>query len=199
MVEERPHLIIVAGPNGAGKSSAAPTLLVGALAVHEFVNADVIARGLSAFQPEQVAMQAGRIMLARLYDLAAQRQNFAFETTLASRTFAPWVADLKQVGYAFHLLFLWLPSPDMAIARVQARVTQGGHGVPPETVRRRYEAGLNNFFKIYRPLSTTWRFYDNSDAPRTRLLAHGAGDDGPTVLDPETWTQIESRQNHGSN
>ncbi|MBD3562297.1 AAA family ATPase, partial [Planktothrix sp. FACHB-1355] len=133
-----PNLIVIAGPNGAGKSTVAPILLQETLGVNEFVNADAIAQGLSAFAPEAVAFQAGRIMLERLQQLANQRANFAFETTLASRTFAPWIANLRQAGYVFYLLFLWLPSPEVAIARVQQRVREGGHNVPEETIRRRY-------------------------------------------------------------
>jgi predicted ABC-type ATPase len=162
MAAERPHLIVLAGPNGAGKSTIAPALLVGALGVHEFVNADVIAQGLSAFQPERTALQAGRIMRARLHCLASQRVDFAFETTLASRSFAPWTADLRRTGYAFHLLFLWLPSPEMALARVAERVRLGGHDVPADTIRRRYHAGLRNFFELYGPLTDSWQFYDNA-------------------------------------
>src|SRR2546428_153844 len=108
MEVEQPNLIVLAGPNGAGKSTAAPALLPGTLGVVEFVNADVIAQGLSAFQPERTALEAGRIMLGRLRQLADQRVNFAFETTLAGRRFAPWIADLRQSGYVFHLVYLWL-------------------------------------------------------------------------------------------
>src|SRR6516165_5195924 len=118
MEEEQPRVIILAGPNGAGKSTAAPALLQGTLGVLEYVNADVIARGLSGFQPDGAALEAGRIMLKRLHELVSQRENFAFETTLASRSFARWVPQWQQMGYAFHLVFLWLPSPDMAIKRV---------------------------------------------------------------------------------
>src|SRR6202035_4339720 len=126
---------------------SAPALLAGTLAVSEFVNADVIAQGLSAFHPEGTAFDAGRIMLERLRELASKRATFAFETTLASRTFAPWIAGLRQTGYTFHLCFLWLPTPEMALERVCYRVRHGGHDVPPETVRCRYRAGLRNFFE----------------------------------------------------
>ena len=105
-----PHIIVLAGPNGAGKSTAAPVLLHQHLAVNEFVNADTIAKGLSAFRPEDVALKAGRIMLQRLRELADQHQSFAFETTLASRTFAPWLQRLRNTGYQVHLIFLYLPS-----------------------------------------------------------------------------------------
>jgi predicted ABC-type ATPase len=190
MEAERPHLIVLAGPNGAGKTTAAPALLAGTLGVTEFVNADVIARGLSAFRPEGAAISAGRVMRERLHQLAAQRVNFAFETTLASRSFAPWISSLCGSGYAFHLVFLWLPSAEVAVERVRDRVRQGGHDVPAETVRRRYRAGLRNFSQLYRPLAEAWRFYDNSDRSGPRLLAAGNRNTVETVADPETWNRI---------
>lgn len=189
----RPHLVVLAGPNGAGKSTAAPTVLRGQLGVLEFVNADTIARGLSAFSPERAAIAAGRIMLTRLRQLASQGQSFAFETTLASRTFAPQITDWIQRGYAFHLIFLWLPSAEFARARVQERVRLGGHDVPEETVRRRYQRGLVNFFALYQPLATTWRFYDNSGR-RPRLLARGDGKERISVMNTTLWSQIVEGQ-----
>jgi len=183
---------VLAGPNGAGKSTAAPELLKGALGVHEFVNADLIAQGLSGFQPENTAIEAGRILLHRLRRLTEQRVSVAFESTLASRSLAPWIRNLLGSGYAFHLLFLWLPTAEMAVARVQDRVRMGGHSVPEETIRRRYHAGLKNFFCLYRPLATTWRFYDNSAWPRPRLMASGAGNTTETVLDSAAWHTIEA-------
>lgn len=191
MTNQRLHLIVIAGPNGAGKSTAAPALLQGTLGVMEFVNADTIARGLSAFQPETVAFRAGRIMLERLRQLANERVNFAFETTLATRSFAPWIATLRQTGYLFHLVFLWLPAPELAIERVQERVRLGGHAVPEETVRRRYRAGIQNFFQLYRPLADTWRFYDNSETAAPRLIASGIGYLEAAIYDSETWKRIE--------
>jgi predicted ABC-type ATPase len=127
MARKKPSIIILAGPNDAGKSSAAPGLLRGKLRVTEFVNADVIARGLSAFEPEAVAITAGKMMLSRLRELAALHRSFAFETTLASRTFAPWIAGLMEEGFELHLIFLWLPSAEAAIDRVRARIRDGGH------------------------------------------------------------------------
>jgi predicted ABC-type ATPase len=175
MAEVKPHVIVLSGPNGAGKSTAAARLLQGVLGVQEFVNADVIARGLSAFQPERVALQAGRLMLDRWYQLAEQRVSFAFETTLASRTFAPWLSDLRQTGYNCVVIFLWLPSEELALARVRTRVRLGGHEVPEKTVRRRYHAGVRNFFNLYRRLADEWQFYDNSDPSGPQLLAPGSG------------------------
>jgi len=190
MSEKNPHVIVIAGPNGAGKSTTAPMLLKGTLGVTEFVNADVIAQGLSAFQPERAAFHAGRVMLERLHYLAKERVDFAFETTLASRSFAPWIAKLKQSGYTFHLVFLWLPSTDFAVARVAERVRMGGHHVPEETIRRRYNKGIENFFRLYRPLSVTWRLYDNSEPSWPRIVADGRGDANETIYDPKTWSLI---------
>lgn len=184
------HVVVLAGPNGAGKTTTAPFLLKDLLGVTEFVNADVVATGLSAFQPERAAMAAGRVMLSRLRALARQDQSFAFETTLASRSFAPWLAQLKQRGYRVHVLFLWLPSADSALARVAERVRMGGHDVPEAVVRRRFAAGLRNFFTLYRPLATTWRVYDNSRAGQPRLVARGAGARTARVVDASTWDQI---------
>jgi predicted ABC-type ATPase len=143
-----PNVGVIAGPNGSGKLTAAPDLLRDYLGISEFVNANVIAQGLSGFRADSVAMQAGRIMLARWRELARQRVDFAFETTPASRSFAPWLHALRHSGYRIHLLFLWLPSPELAIARVTMRVQQGGHAVPDEIIKRRYHAGLRNFLRL---------------------------------------------------
>ena len=185
-----PNLIVVAGPNGAGKTTAAANLLVGALSVQEFVNADTIAKGLSAFRPESVAIQAGRVMLERLHRLTAERADVAFETTLASRSFAPWIKTLIESGYAFRIVFFWLPSADTAVARVNKRIVEGGHAVPEAVIRRRYEAGLKNFFHIYYPLAATWRFYDNSSGASPRLIASGSFKQAPTISDPDLWDNI---------
>ena len=138
---EHPNVVILAGPNGAGKSTLAQSLLMDTLGIHHYVNADTLAKGLSAFNFDEMALKAGKIMLEHLHDLAEERTNFAFETTLASRTFAPWIAELKKTGYRFHLFFVWVPSADVSISRVRKRVTLGGHGIPEETIRRRYQRG----------------------------------------------------------
>jgi predicted ABC-type ATPase len=190
MMHEPPSVVVIAGPNGAGKSTIAPRVLQCALAVTEFVNADVIARGLSAFNPEAVAVAAGRIMLERLRDLAAQRVSFAFETTLASRSFAPWIRSLIESGYDFHLVYVWVESAEFSVQRVAGRVARGGHHVPEEIVRRRYVAGLRNFFELYRPLAKNWRVYDNSRS-QLRLIAFGSGNDVLGVEDAATWSRIE--------
>lgn len=195
---EQPSVVVIAGPNGAGKSTTAPLLLKGTLGVMEFVNADTIAQGLSAFEPDRSAMAAGRIMLGRLDDLARQRVSFAFESTLASRSFAPWISDLAREGYLFHLLFLWLPSADMAVARVAERVRMGGHHVDEEMVRRRYNRGLRNFFELYRPLAATWRTYDNSSTARPRLVAIGKQGSTVRIFDQQTWNQMSREHVDGT-
>jgi predicted ABC-type ATPase len=187
-----PRVVIIAGPNGAGKSTSAPKLLRGPVSVDEFVNADVIARGLSEFQPESVALEAGRIMLERVHKLASQRANFAFETTLASRSFAPWIRELIGTGYEFYLLYLWLPAADFAIARVAQRVKAGGHHVPDDTIRRRHVAGMRNFFELYRPLAIRWRWYNNAVAKERRLIASGNGERNERVYDAQAWSRIKA-------
>jgi predicted ABC-type ATPase len=187
-----PYVIVIAGPNGAGKSTAAPALLHGLLGLEDFVNADVIARGLSAFHPEGAALQAGRIMLARVRELAAAGRDFAFETTLASRTFAPWIAGLRRDdGYEFHLNYLWVPAPELSIARVANRVREGGHFVPDDDVRRRYQRGLDNFFQLYRPIAEVWRFYDNSQPSEPRLLAEKSLNLAEALYDEDLWNRLE--------
>jgi predicted ABC-type ATPase len=195
---EQPSLVVLAGPNGAGKSTLAPVLLQSTLSVTELVNADVIARGLSGFAPERVAMTAGRLMLRRLRELAAERASFAFETTLASRSFAPWIRHVVETGYEFHLLFLWLPSAKFAVQRVADRVRMGGHGVATDVVRRRYRVGLSNFFKIYRPLATTWHLYDNSRGPSPELIASGVAPETVTVRDRTLWEHIRREVSRGT-
>ncbi len=191
MTTHKPHLIVIAGPNGAGKSTTAPSLLKGTLEVTEFVNADLIAQGLSGFQPESAVFHAGRVMLDRIHYLAKKRVNFAFETTLASRTFAPWIADLRKTDYSFHLVFLWLPNEEFAVSRVAERVRMGGHNVPEETIRRRYHAGIQNFFRLYRPIADTWYFYDNSGERKPQLLAYGEKGKSLLVNDSPLWHNIE--------
>src|SRR5688572_1808271 len=189
-----PLVVVVAGPNGAGKSTTAPRLMQGALAVAEFVNADAIALGLSAFRPESVAVAAGRVMLARMRELARARADFAFETTLASRSFAPWLAHLRASGYRAHLVFLSLPNSDLAMARVAERARLGGHHVPEAVVRRRFAAGLRNFFTLYREVVDSWRMFDNSSVDGPRLLASGRTGQPAAIEDAQGWEHLARRQ-----
>lgn len=191
MKDNRPLVVVLAGPNGAGKSTSAGLILRDALTVSEFVNADSIAAGLSAFRPETVAVTAGRIMLARVSTLAAARIDFAFETTLASRTFAPRLEAMRQAGYEVHLAFLSLPSPDLAVARVAERVAMGGHDVAEPIVRRRFVAGLRNFFALYQPLADAWQVWDNSVLGGPRLIASSSEKGAAIVQDPTAWHHLQ--------
>ena len=195
--DARPSVVVLGGPNGAGKSTAAPRLLRGSLKVDEFVNTDTLAQGLSAFRPEDVAVEAGRITLGRLETLALQRRSFAFESTLASQSLARRLVRLKDDGYTVHVVFLWLPDVDLALARVAERVRSGGHDVPAQVVRRRYERGRHNFFTRYRVLADQWRLYDASAVDGPQLVATG-GTGAPIHIGlPETWRRASEGYVHG--
>lgn len=190
MNEANPQLVIIAGPNGAGKSTLAPVLLRDTFGLLEFVNADTISAGLSAFNAEAVALDAGRVMLTRLRELAAHKQSFAFESTLATRSYAPWISRLAQEGYEFHLLFLWLNTVELAIQRVAERVHGGGHSVSDDTIRRRYRRGLENLSQLYLPIADTWAVYDNSGAGSPLLIASGEKERAATVVLPDVWQSV---------
>lgn len=190
---ERPCVVLLAGPNGAGKSTIAPALLQGELGVTEFINADVIASGLSAFEPERAAFPAGRIMLTRAKELASRRMDFAIETTLSSRSLVPWVRSLQSAGYVLRLVFLWLPGADVAVARVAQRVRSGGHHVPEPVVRRRYEGGLRNLFQLYLPLAASWRALDTSDYASVSMLAAGRRSNVDACSKPDLWSGLVKR------
>lgn len=183
-------MIIIAGPNGAGKSTLAPFLLRDKLGVPEFVNADTIAHGLSAFAPESVAFEAGRVLLKRLRALAAQRRNFAFETTPATRSYAGWLRQLRLAGYAAHLVFLWLRDVGIAFERVKERVRAGGHYVPDEVIRRKSSRGVQNFFGLYQHLVSTWAVYDPSIVNAPTLIAAGEERLALAVFNNNLWFQL---------
>lgn len=191
-----PYVIILAGPNGAGKSTTAPALLRDTLAVEEFVNADAIAFGLSAFAPDKAALQAGRIMLERLDALSKKRVNFAFETTLASRSFVPWLNALQKTGYKSHLLFLSLPNERAAIERVAARVSLGGHDIPESVIIRRFHAGLSNLFQRYMPIVSSWEIYDNSLSSPI-LIAESMQNRKVDIRNTEKFDRLRKRYAHG--
>ncbi|HVF29235.1 MAG TPA: zeta toxin family protein [Pyrinomonadaceae bacterium] len=197
MTGSSPQLILIAGPNGAGKSTLAPFLLRDAFGPMQFVNADAIAVGLSAFRPETVAFEAGRIMLKRLYALAEQRASFAFESTLASRLYAAWIDGLCRQGYEFHLIFLSLRNSDLAVQRVRERVRAGGHDVADSVIRRRFVRGAGNFFGIYRALADTWLVYDNSARHNPLLIARGSKEGGEKVIHEDIWQQFERVADEG--
>jgi len=158
-----PNLYIIAGCNGAGKTTASKSLLPELLHCKEFVNADAIAAGLSPFQPDKVSFQAGRIMLERINQLAGQKIDFAFETTLSTKSYVSFVKECKKIGYEIVLLFFWLNSPELAIKRIKQRVSKGGHHIPDDIVKRRYSKGLENLQKLFIPIVDRWFIFDNSE------------------------------------
>ena len=163
------NLYIIAGCNGAGKTSASVTILPEILNCKEFVNADEIARGISPFNPESVAVEAGRLMLQRIEFLLNGDNSFAIETTLATRSYSNLVQRAHQCGFFVQLLFFWLPSPEYAIERVAQRVSEGGHNIPNDVIVRRYFAGIKNLFNIYMPIVDSWMIIDNSVNPRVTI------------------------------
>ncbi len=161
-----PNLFIVAGPNGAGKTTYVRDFLPMEMRCREFVNADLIAAGLSPFAPDRAAFEAGRIMLARLRELASRRDDFSFETTLSGRAYAPLLRELRTAGYRIRLDFLWIPNLEITRHRVRQRVTKGGHDIPDDVQLRRFHLGIRNLATLYRPLLDEWRLYDNTgDSP----------------------------------
>lgn len=188
MTKQNPNVYVVAGPNGAGKSTFARLFLPDYADCQEFVNADLIAAGLSPFNPESLAIQAGRLMLERIETLARSRVDFGFETTLAGRGYVPLLNRLRAEGYRIHLFFLWLPEQDLAVARVQERVRSGGHSVPEEVIRRRFTRGLANLFHLYEPLLDSTLIFDGSRGePRMVSLRI---EDMQVVFDPLTHSRI---------
>ena len=162
MSRRRPQVFVIAGPNGAGKTTFAREYLPNEASCPIFVNADLIAAGVSPFAPEAVALDAGRIMLAQIAAHARRRESFAFETTLSGRAYARHIPRWQSDGYEVNLWFLSLPDAAKAIERVRQRVREGGHDVPETVIRRRFDAGLINFEQLYRPLVDRWALYDNS-------------------------------------
>ena len=169
-MSNKKHLYIIAGCNGAGKTTASFTILPEVLDCKEFINADEIAKGLSPFQPESVAMQAGRIMLARMDELLQKGETFAFETTLATKSYKQKIEWAQANGYEVTLLFFWLDSPNMAKKRVAQRVAEGGHSIPSQTIERRYYNGIANLFAIYIDMVDFCYIFDNSEG-RKELIA----------------------------
>ena len=183
-------IYIISGCNGAGKTTASFTILPEILNCKEFVNADEIARGLSPFQPDKVAFEAGRIMLERFNYLVKTEQTFAIETTLATKIYKGKIEIAIELGYSVRLLFFWLPTVQMAIDRVAIRVSEGGHNIPDDIVTRRYFRGMQNLLKIYIPLCNEWAVFDNSDG-QPLLLARGLKKE-ITVINKKIWNNFKS-------
>ena len=184
------NLYIIAGCNGAGKTTASYTILPEILDCKEFVNADEIAKGLSPFQPEKVAIEAGRIMLNRIRELIDMSEDFAFETTLSTRSYIHTVDKAKKKGYNVILLFFWLQQIDLAIERVRERVKEGGHNIPEDVIRRRYHKGINNLFNLYLPIVDTVLIFDNSEGKHD-LIAEKIGGKQLTLLNHEKFKRLK--------
>lgn len=177
-----PNVYIIAGPNGAGKTTFAREFLPNYANCRIFINADLIAQGLSPFDPEHAAFRAGRLMLEEILAHAARRDDFAFETTLSGKAHLGVLRNLKTLRYQVHIAYLWVPSADLTLVRIKDRVLHGGHNVPEDVVRRRFERSLGNFMLLYRPLADSWTLYDNS-GPRSSIIA--ADEDGILHIEQE--------------
>lgn len=184
-----PNLYVISGCNGAGKTTASYSVLPDMLNCKEFVNADEIAKGLSPFQPDNVAIEAGRIMLNRINELMKQKEDFAFETTLSARTYRQLIKKAQSEGYFVTLVYFWLNSVELAIQRVNTRVLAGGHSIPEETIRRRYRKGIENLSQIYLPISDYWLIFDNSEHT-PEIIAKGFQDKEIKIYSQEIYNQI---------
>jgi len=188
MNKKEPNLYIIAGPNGAGKTTFARKFLPDYVKCLEFINADLIAGGLSPFVPERAAIRAGRIMVEQIQSLSAQRRDFGFETTLSGKTYVKLFEELKEKGYRINLFFLWIGNADLAIERIADRVRKGGHNIPENVVRRRFAKGLTNFSNLYRPILDSWFIFDNSKATPKLVAFEKSGK--REILDPEVFDKI---------
>lgn len=184
-----PTVYVIAGPNGAGKTTFANEFLPDFVNCREFLNADLIAAGLAPFAPETQNFRAARLLLTRIKELTQAKQDFGFETTLSGRSYVPMLKEMKENGYRIVLFFLWLPSADLAVTRVNNRVMQGGHNVPEFVIRRRFDSGIQNLFRLYMPKLDTWWLYDASRLPPKIVAQKEEG--GIQLSNPELFNQIE--------
>lgn len=185
------HLYIIAGCNGAGKTTASKTILPKSLLVKEFVNADEIAKGLSPFNPEGVAIEAGRLMLHRIDELLAMDESFSIETTLSTKSYINLIQRAHEKDYLVHLLFFWLDSVELAKKRVAKRVSMGGHGIPVGVIERRYCLGLKNLFSIFMNEVDIWTIYDNTN-DSSRMIAFGGKNIRTRVKDSQTFEKVKN-------
>lgn len=185
------NLYIICGCNGAGKTTASFTVLPEILHCREFVNADEIAKGLSPFNPESVAIEAGRLMLQRIGELLDRNETFSIETTLATKSYINLVHKAQAKGYRVHLIYFWLETPELAMQRVAERVRNGGHNIPIEVIQRRYVAGIRNLFNKFMSEVDLWMIYDNSRTPRTFVAKGGRLTETEITLET-TYNKIKS-------
>ena len=166
------HAYIIAGPNGAGKTTFAREFLPSYVHCREFLNADLLAAGISPFDPDMAAIAAGRVLLARMKELIRHGKDFGFETTLAGKTYLSILCNMKEQGYRLHLFYLWLPTAELAVSRVAHRVAHGGHNIPEDVIRRRFNAGSTNLLDAYLPLFDTWLLFDSSKLPPHKIAGY---------------------------
>ncbi|MGY6521849.1 MAG: zeta toxin family protein [Mongoliitalea sp.] len=185
------RLYIIAGCNGAGKTTASYTILPEILSCKEFVNADEIAKGISPFQPEKAGIEAGRLMLKRINKLLEAGENFAFETTLSTRSYVNFVEKAKSFNYHVTCLFFYLDSPELAISRVKTRVNEGGHNIPEDVIKRRYKSGIENFFSLFMNKVDNWLFVNNS-GDSYEIIAEGSGIK-VAVYNNKLWDKLKNR------
>lgn len=193
-----PNLYIIAGCNGAGKTTASFTILPEMLNCKEFVNADGIAAGLSPFNPESVAIEAGRLMLSRIHELMGAGVDFAFETTLATRSYVSLIKAAQNAGYKVTLLFIWIDSPATAMQRVAERVVKGGHNIPSEVIERRYYRGLFNLINLYIPICDSWMIVNN-EAVTPEPVAEGGLNIENIIINKYIWDVINSQDKRNGN
>ena len=180
---------IIAGPNGSGKTTFAKLFLPDYVNCPNFVNADLIAQGLAPFEPRAAAIKAGKLVLQQIHEYAERGVDFAFETTISGKSYVRLLTELNSKGYALHLFFLWLPSAELAIARIKERVQEGGHYVPAEDVRRRFARGINNFFALYETLLDSWMLFDNSRAKPVLIAKRRNGHH--EILDQKLFKMVQ--------
>jgi predicted ABC-type ATPase len=180
-----PNLYIIAGPNGAGKTTFARKFLPDYANCFEFVNVDLIASGLSPFDPERAALKAGRIMLEQIHSLAGRGLDFGFETTLSGKTYVRLLQEMKKRGFLIHIFFLWINDVELGLERIKLRVRNGGHAIPEGTVRRRFGRSLANFLSVYRPLADSWTIFDNSGNVPEMIAIEESGE--IEILDPDLF------------
>lgn len=184
------NVYIITGPNGSGKTTFASKFLPDYIKCPNFVNADLIAQGLSPFSPRSAAIKAGKLVLQQIHEFANSGVDFAFESTLAGKSYVNLFKDLNRKGYKLHLFFLWIPDAELAIARIKDRVAEGGHNVPANDIRRRFKRSICNFFKLYQPLLDSWMLFNNAGLVPTLIAKTKNGQ--ILVINQQPFDQIKA-------
>ena len=183
------NVYIIAGPNGSGKTTFAREFLPTYAHCPNFVNADLIAQGLSPFSPRAAAIRSGRLVLEEIHGFARKEADFGFETTLSGKSYVNLLKALKRQGYKLHLFFLWVPGPELAVARIKERVAEGGHNVPIQDVKRRFNRSISNFFRLYEPLLDSWMFFNNAGSVPILIAKRKNGQS--EIIDRELFQGIQ--------